>query len=477
MTRNKHVDVMLALGIIFVVMGHRYQPEYLFFPAYTFHMALFFFIAGSLATIKQGLREKLRFVLYKSKTQLLTYFQYNLFFGVVTFLLALAGLKLGYNVPSFASRAAALDTVRDFFLVPFTDGHHYHLYLAAWFILQLYLVHVVFQVACWRPGRVYTGLVLAAAIPLTLVLLRKGLVSYTDLRLTGVRTSFAFLFYLLGYLVKTEEAALKRLLLAPAALVAEFVLVNVVAVNFGNIRYNIVLGNINNERVWVPVVTTLLIVLMVYQLAWHIASFISDDAFLLTLGRSTLPILIWHFSVFFAINASFYALGLITKENLSDNWFILNGQQTWLLYEVRPSASPSTWTACSIAARLRAARGGAAAHSAGRAVPRPQPPSPGTRVTVIFSSSASSMRILASPRSFFRRSSYSWALRCRSTLDAIWLFSSSRLRVSSGCLSITRRRWKPCGVSITDGQVWLASSLKAASATSLPKNSSCSRVR
>lgn len=334
MTRDKHVDVMLAVGMIFVVMGHRYQPEYLFFPAYTFHMALFFFIAGSLATIKVGWREKLRFVARKSRTQLLTYFQYNLFFGVVTFLLSLGGLKLGYNVPSFASGEAALGSLLDFFLVPFTDGHHYHLYLAAWFVLQLYLVHVLFQLVCWRPGRLPTLLVLAAAVPVTLFLLQKGLVSYTDLRLTGVRSSFAFLFYLLGYLVKSEEKALHKVLLAPATLVIAFAAVNVIAVNFGNIRYNIVLGNINNVRVWVPVLTTALIVLMVYQLTWHLAAVLKDDAFLLTLGRSTLPILIWHFSVFFAINAVFYALGWITKENLSDNWFVLDGKRTWLLYEV-----------------------------------------------------------------------------------------------------------------------------------------------
>jgi fucose 4-O-acetylase-like acetyltransferase len=340
--RNKHIDVMLGIGIVFVVMGHRYQPEYLFFPAYTFHMALFFFISGSLATVRPGWREKLRLAGHKSRTQLLRYFQYNLFFAVVTWLLAQAGIPLGYNIPSFTSRAAALQSVREFFIVPFLDGHQYHLYLAAWFILQLYLVHLVFQSLVWSPRRAWVLSTLAAAIPVTLFLLKKGLSDYTDLRMTLVRTSFAFLFYLLGYVVKTEEAALRRVLLSPATLALGFVLVNVLAINFGNVRYNIVVGDIGNQRVWVPLLTTTLIVLMVYQLAWHLAAVLSDDAFLLRLGRGTLPILIWHFTVFFAINAAFFALGLITKENLSDNWFVLDGKQTWLLYEV-PALCVPLW--------------------------------------------------------------------------------------------------------------------------------------
>jgi len=179
---------------------------------------------------------------------------------------------------------------------------------------------------------------LAAAIAMTIFALQKGLGDYADARLTAVRTSFAFLFFLLGFVVKQEEAALKRVLLWPGTLVICFVLVNVLAINFGNVRYNIVLGNIGNEHVWVPLITTSLIVAMVYQISWHLSGMLSDDAWLVRFGKATLPILLWHFSVFFAINAALFALGVITKESLSDNWFVWNGKQTWLLYEI-----PALW--------------------------------------------------------------------------------------------------------------------------------------
>ena len=338
--RLKHVDVMLAFGIVMVVMGHRHQPPYLFFPAYTFHMALFFFASGYLASARVGLREKARFLAKKARTQLLFYFRWNLFFAGLTFLLALAGIRLGYAIPAFGSREEVLATLRGFLYQPFTDGHQYHLYLAAWFVLQLFLVHVVFQLLVWRPGRLAVGLVLAGTVPVTLVLLEQGLRSFEDLRLTAVRTALAFLFFLTGHAVRLWEDRLARVLLAPWFLLVAFALVNVLAVNLGNIRYNFVLGNVNNVRVWVPVATTLLIVLIVFQLAHHAARVLPDGSPVLLVGRSTQDVLVWHFTVFLAVNVVLWALGLVPFEALSDNWFAWEKERTWLLYEVPAIAVP-----------------------------------------------------------------------------------------------------------------------------------------
>jgi fucose 4-O-acetylase-like acetyltransferase len=338
--RLLHVDVMLAFGIVMVVMGHRYQPPYLFFPAYTFHMALFFFVSGYLASIKVGLREKGRFLAHKARSQLLFYFRWNAFFAALTFLLAVAGIRLGYAIPAVGSWADVAESVRAFLVVPFTDGHHYHLYAAAWFIPQLWLVHVVFQTVCFRPGRLVAGVALAAAVPVTLFLLEEGLQSYEDLRLTGVRTALAFLFFLAGHTVRLWEDRLAKVLLAPWFLVVAFAAVNVIAINFGNIRYNFVLGNVNNVRVWVPVTASLLIVLIVFQLSHHAARFLDDRSWVLVVGRSTQDILVWHFTVFLGVNVVLWALGLVPFEKLSDNWYAWEKERTWLLYEVPAIAVP-----------------------------------------------------------------------------------------------------------------------------------------
>jgi fucose 4-O-acetylase-like acetyltransferase len=259
---------------------------------------------------------------------------------VVTFLLALVGIKLGYAIPAFGSWDEVKATAYGFFVQAFTDGHQYHLHAAAWFILQLWLVHVVFQVVCFRPGRWVPVLALAATVPVTVFLLEQGLQSYEDLRLTGVRTALAFFFFLTGHLVRLFEDRLRKVLLAPWFLLVLFVAVNVVAVNFGNIRYNFVLGNVNNERVWVPMLASVLIVLMVFQLAHHVARFLDDRSLVFVVGRSTMDILIWHFTVFFLVNVALWALGVIPFERLSDNWYVFEKERLWLLYEVPAIALP-----------------------------------------------------------------------------------------------------------------------------------------
>ena len=60
--RNKTMDIMMALGIIFVVMGHNYQPPIFLLPAYTFQVALFFFVSGYFFKVQLGLRDKLLWI-------------------------------------------------------------------------------------------------------------------------------------------------------------------------------------------------------------------------------------------------------------------------------------------------------------------------------------------------------------------------------------------------------------------------------
>jgi fucose 4-O-acetylase-like acetyltransferase len=332
--RNKHVDIMLAFGIIFVVMGHRFQPEPFFYPVYFFHMAFFFFISGYLAKVKLGFKNKLLFISAKSKNQLFRYYKYNLLFAIITLLFAGVGIKMGQSVPAFGSEAEILQTLKGFFIQPFTDGHQYHLFLAAWFILQLYIVHIVFQFICYIPNKKLIYTVFIILIPITLFLLQEGLEGYLDFRLTGIRTSYSLLFYMAGYIVKIEEEKIKKILLSPITFVICFIIVDIIMKNFGQRTTNIVIGDIGNTRVYIPIITTALMIMMLYQITHYVAKFIKDNSYIEKIGQSTYNIMIWHFTIFLGINLIFYSLGLITKENLSDNWkFTYKENFTWLIYE------------------------------------------------------------------------------------------------------------------------------------------------
>ena len=89
------MDVMLALGIIFVVMGHNYQPDILKLPAYTFQVAIFFFVSGYFFKGQSGLKNKLLWLKKKTINLLGPYFIYNIFFAILTTYLISQGVYLG----------------------------------------------------------------------------------------------------------------------------------------------------------------------------------------------------------------------------------------------------------------------------------------------------------------------------------------------------------------------------------------------
>ena len=82
--RNKTLDFMSAIGIIFVIFGHGYQPPFLFYPAFAFHMALFFFISGYFSKTANGIRQTGNMILKKARSQLAPYFILNILFGLLS---------------------------------------------------------------------------------------------------------------------------------------------------------------------------------------------------------------------------------------------------------------------------------------------------------------------------------------------------------------------------------------------------------
>ena len=132
--RNKTMDVVLAIGIIYVVMGHNYQPGTFLLPAYTFQVAIFFFVSGYFFKPQSGFKNKLLWLKKKALNLLVPYFIYNIFYALLTLYLFSRGVSLGEKI-----------NIYNFFVTPFITGHQYFLYLAAWFVPQLFLIHLSAQ--------------------------------------------------------------------------------------------------------------------------------------------------------------------------------------------------------------------------------------------------------------------------------------------------------------------------------------------
>ena len=84
---SNEINVLKALAILLVVSGHLEFSLLGIFPPYSFQLALFFFISGCLFKEKY-LYEVSTFMERRIKSLLVPYFWYNLFYLVVTCLIA-----------------------------------------------------------------------------------------------------------------------------------------------------------------------------------------------------------------------------------------------------------------------------------------------------------------------------------------------------------------------------------------------------
>ena len=326
--RDKHVDVMLFWGIIFIVMGHSYQLDWFFFPPYCFAVAFFFFISGYLFQIKETIKEKISFILKKIRKQLIPYFFINLAFGIVTVFLSTKGIILGGGL-----------SFENLFIRPFIDGSQYYLNIPLWFLLNLFLVNVTAQLIHWKNTKKFKLIVFAILLPTSLFLVFKGLNHYMDFRLTIVRTGFALLFFHIGILFKEFKHYALKLLKNPTTVAILWVSVSLLKSLFGRIDYSILYGSVENKFFLVPLITTFFIICISYSICYYLSQAISDNSWIIKVGRKTFYIMALHLTVFFAINFCAYKLGRLTLAQFNTPYFFA-GPKYFLVYLVPAIALP-----------------------------------------------------------------------------------------------------------------------------------------
>ena len=133
-SRDESVDVAKGIGILFVIGGHCGYSLIPGIQAYSFHIPLFYFIAGFF--LRKNERAGL-FVKKKAYALLLPYFVYNIFFGIVTYFLRRIGISW---------RGSPFETLdfHNFFIEPFLSGHQYSISCALWFVPSLFLVMMLY---------------------------------------------------------------------------------------------------------------------------------------------------------------------------------------------------------------------------------------------------------------------------------------------------------------------------------------------
>jgi len=316
------MDVMLALGIIFVVMGHNYQPAILFLPAYTFQVALFFFVSGYFFKVQDTFKGKLIWAKKKAVNLLLPYFIYNIFFAALTFYLITRGVSLGEKF-----------TLYNFFIVPFVTGHQYFLYLAAWFVPQLVLVHLSAQMLVFKDSRLYLFILLFASLSFSALFISRYSVEQGNIILILTRTFFGLSFYIIGKLLNIFEAKIKEYLVRPETFFIIYILYVSLWSFFGDFHYSLVFGQFFGG----PIATlsgTLLAILMIYIVSSYIGQAVNEKSLILKIGQNTFGIMAMHLLVFFIINYILYRFSLVAPSSLSNIFYHYEVGKFWFVYLV-----------------------------------------------------------------------------------------------------------------------------------------------
>ena len=197
---NKKMMILSFLGIIFVVLGHTTGNQTYFFgnlfPFYSFHMPLFVFISGYFYKQTNETNTK-KYIFAQFKKLVIPYFIWNIIYGIILLVIK------SFNLVSFGD---GFDWY-SLFVRPWVDGHQFHLNLAAWFILALFLVKVIYVVfrkiiTKFRVYNDYIWLIIFLVICIMTIKCSKGA---DNAMLPLLRTGFFLFFYQLGVVYRKIE--------------------------------------------------------------------------------------------------------------------------------------------------------------------------------------------------------------------------------------------------------------------------------
>lgn len=315
------MTIFKALGIIFVVVGHKYDP-FSWFPIYSFHMALFFFASGYFYNEKYEDNIGL-YIIKKCKKTILIYFIFNLFYMLVTlFIYKKYNILLG-SLPGFKS----------FFINPFINGHQYLLFLPAWFALALVIIQIVFIVLHKNIKRLSNNIHIHLMIFFVLGISATSVANIRSISnqspiLILIRTLFGLFFYYLGFYYNKKEKV--DIFNSIGILIA--VVINIIMINkFKEIQYYLVWGDFRGH-VFMPFVSSITAIYTYLFIAKALSKILKENDILYKIGENTLSIMFNHIFVFFSINFVVLKITHGDLNQLKDIWFAYKIGFYWPVY-------------------------------------------------------------------------------------------------------------------------------------------------
>ena len=329
------MDILLTIAMIFVVMGHVYQPYYAYMKTYSFHVPLLFFISGYFFRPRASQKEKKDYIVGKVRRLLVPYFIYNVIYAAITYIiLQTIGVPYG-EVPS----------ISNLLITPFIHGHQYSLYAPAWFVVHLFYMHAIFQLALNQHDSLRKRLTILA-LSFVFAVSAVAFARFVNMEAHQIwsifaRLAFLSFFYYLGFFVKTRITIFRPYLMNMWILAICLAISAWVMVYQHEYYFTMFPVKFFTEYAFAPFITSLVGIYTWYQISARIAPYIPYNFPLLSIGRQSFHIMANHYLVFFTLSLVFVLFNTLPLSTLKNPNYFYQRDSLWWIYVIAGLAIPT----------------------------------------------------------------------------------------------------------------------------------------
>ena len=303
---NNTFLLLSVFGILFVVLGHCKSISVFLnnvFPYYSFHMALFAFISGYFFK-DRSLKD---FLKVKIKKLIIPYFCWNIIYGIIVNILkALKIVNAGKQLSLYY-----------LFVAPFLDsGNHYGLNVAAWFVISIFFVQLVYFIVYKITKKIKINndvifLIISVVIAFFEVKYVQNGHNY-GLYYLLTRVCFLLPFYYVGRIYKRYEDKIK----INGKYTCLFFMISIIIQTlllafFKNISYNLQLLRLNSNYI-VYFIGSLNGIFFWLKISKILSKYIKNNYIIDCIGNNTYSIMMHHVFAIFLFNSLIYIVHIIT---------------------------------------------------------------------------------------------------------------------------------------------------------------------
>lgn len=294
---NEQFLILQSIGIILVVIGHKGGISLFsdWFPVYSFHMPLFIFISGYFYK-KESAFDLKGFLIKKIKNLIVPYFIWNLIYGLIVFILR------RMDIINFGGEI----NLNNLFIEPWKGGHQFSFNLAAWFVLALFIVQVIYiliriVLGFMKIKNEYILMILFIIIGCTGVYLAN--IGYNkNWNLIIVRTMFLIPFYHMGYIYKDKiekRDCLNSYIYFLLLFAIQFLLIK----KYKVLTFTVVWCNdFNKFNILLPYVTSVTGIMFWLRISRILIPSLKNSKVVRYIGENTWTIMMHHIFIFFLFN-------------------------------------------------------------------------------------------------------------------------------------------------------------------------------